>query len=79
LPSEATPSGVPSGTGFKVIAKAKLPERAKNRKGNPEVHDNARYFAITGHHVDGAPTTVEERQAEIDNFLPPTVASVCMV
>jgi putative DNA primase/helicase len=58
----------PSGTGFKAIVKAKLADGSKNRKGNLEVYDQGRYFALTGHRVDGAPATIAERQVEIDEL-----------
>ncbi len=65
----------PTGTGFHCIVKARLAPGAKNRKGNLEVYDRGRYFAITGYGVDGAPETVEERQAAIEGLLPQSTTS----
>ena len=68
----------PSGTGFHSVVKAKLADGARNRKGKLEVYDSGRYFATTGHRVTNTPSTVEERQAEVDALLPsePVVATV---
>jgi primase-polymerase (primpol)-like protein len=60
----------PTGTGLHCIVKAKLTPGAKNRKGNVEVYDRGRYFAITGCCVDRAPATIHERQTEIDHLFP---------
>jgi primase-polymerase (primpol)-like protein len=60
----------PTGTGFKAFVKAKRADGAKKRKDNMEVYDHGRYFTLTGHRVDGAPTTIEDRQMEIDGLLP---------
>lgn len=50
-----------SGTGLHVIVRAKLPGN-RNRKGNTELYDTGRYFIVTGQHIDGTPTTIEDRQ-----------------
>ena len=48
-----------SGTGLHVIVRAKLPGN-RNRKGNTELYDTGRYFIVTGQHIDGTPTTIED-------------------
>jgi putative DNA primase/helicase len=55
----------PSGTGFHVIIKGKLPAGG-NRKGPLELYDSGRYFTMTGNHLPGTPPTIENRQAEIE-------------
>jgi primase-polymerase (primpol)-like protein len=54
----------PSGTGFHVLLEGELPE-GRNRKGTVEMYDSARFFTMTGDHVDVTPRTVEERQDEL--------------
>ena len=74
----------PSGTGLHVIVRA---EHGKGRRtsktswgGEFEVYDRTRYFAFTGHHVTGQPTTVNDRQRELEEVLaevwPPQPATV---
>jgi putative DNA primase/helicase len=54
----------PSGEGAHALARGQKPgSRAK--KGGLELYDHDRYFTVTGHHLAGYPTTVEERTAEI--------------
>lgn len=55
----------PSGTGLHVIVKASVPPGG-NRKGRVELYDSARYFTVTGAHVEGTPTTIEHRQVELE-------------
>jgi len=55
----------PSGTGLRVYVRGNLPGR-RRRRGFIELYDDARYFTVTGQHVEGTPTTIEERQAELD-------------
>lgn len=57
----------PSGTGLRIIVRAKLPAGGRKR-GNVEVYESGRYLTITGHRLDGAPETVEHRQAEVEAF-----------
>jgi putative DNA primase/helicase len=66
----------PSGTGVKVFLRGKIPPGG-NRKGNVEMYDRGRYFAVTGHRIEEFPATVEERQQALDAlharlFPPPT-------
>jgi hypothetical protein len=62
-----------SGTGLHIIVRGRLNGQG-NRKGKFEVYDQARYFVMTGDHLEGTPATIEERQAELDRvvakFLP---------
>lgn len=50
----------PSGTGYHVIVRGELPD-GRNRKGSVEMYDSARFFTVTGDHVDGTPTAVRNR------------------
>lgn len=51
----------PSETGIHILTKAKLPEGGR-KKGKVEMYDHARFFTVTGKHLDGTPRTIEERQ-----------------
>ena len=66
------------GKGVHVIVKATLDGRQRNRRGPFEVYEQGRYFVMTGEHVVGTPTSIEERQAKLeevlDHFLPAAVA-----
>jgi len=53
----------PSKTGVKVFVRATLPRCG--RKGTVEVYDRSRYFTVTGDHLEGTPTTIEERDAQV--------------
>ena len=57
----------PSGTGFHVYVIGEVPAGG-NRKGQLEMYDSARFFTVTGHHIDVTPLTIEERQAEINEI-----------
>jgi len=50
----------PSGRGFHIWLRGKVPADG-NRKGRVEMYDNARYFTVTGEHVEGTPLTIEAR------------------
>ncbi|WP_256301993.1 phage NrS-1 polymerase family protein [Haloarchaeobius salinus] len=56
----------PSGTGVHVLIEGMIPS-TKSRSGSVECYDSARFFTMTGDHVDGTPTRIEERQ---DTFAP---------
>jgi putative DNA primase/helicase len=64
----------PTGTGLRIWIRGKLPDHTKH-VANPrgmkklEVYDRQRYFTVTGQHVEGAPTKIEERQAELEAFM----------
>lgn len=54
----------PSGKGVKVFVRGSLPPGSR-RRNQYEMYDEARFFTVTGHHLPGTPTTVEERTAEL--------------
>jgi hypothetical protein len=54
----------PSGTGVHILTKGTLPQHGR-RKGPVEIYSDGRFFTMTGQHLDGTPTTVEERQSEL--------------
>lgn len=56
----------PSGTGIHVIVEGELPPEPGRKKGNYEMYSEGRYFTMTGHHLEGTPTTIEPRQAELE-------------
>jgi len=51
----------PSGTGYHVLLRGELPD-GRNRRGSVELYDTARFFTVTGDHVDETPTHVARRQ-----------------
>ncbi|ELZ28979.1 hypothetical protein C474_13794 [Halogeometricum pallidum JCM 14848] len=51
----------PSGTGYHVLITGDLPD-GRNRRGSIELYDTARFFTVTGDHVDDTPTRVARRQ-----------------
>ncbi|WP_459190901.1 phage NrS-1 polymerase family protein [Halosimplex sp. J119] len=51
----------PSGTGYHVLITGELPE-GRNRRGSIELYDTARFFTVTGDHVERTPTRVARRQ-----------------
>ncbi|QLH76961.1 hypothetical protein HZS55_06480 [Halosimplex rubrum] len=54
----------PSGTGVHILALGSLPGD-RNRKDWVEMYDDARFFTVTGDHLDGTPVTVESRTPAI--------------
>jgi len=54
----------PSGTGYHVLVEGTLPE-GRNRKDDIELYETARFFTVTGDHVDGTPTTVEAHEQSL--------------
>jgi hypothetical protein len=56
IPSYAEVS--PSGTGLHIVVKGALPAGARKR-GCCEMYDSRRFFAFTGDHLEGKPSTVE--------------------
>lgn len=54
----------PSGTGYHVIVEGHLPE-GRNRRDWIELYDSARFFTVTGLHVEGTPDIVESRSEEL--------------
>ena len=55
----------PSGIGLHILVRGKLPGGG-NRKGQIEMYNRNRYFTVTGAHLDGTPSTIESRQAELE-------------
>jgi hypothetical protein len=55
----------PSGKGVKIWLRGALP-KGRRRIDNIEMYDSGRYFTLTGHHLEGTPTTVEKRQEELE-------------
>jgi hypothetical protein len=55
----------PSGTGVHVIIRAEL-NGSRRRTGNFEAYDKGRFFCVTGDRLPDTPTTVNERQAQLD-------------
>ncbi|WP_254533436.1 hypothetical protein [Natrinema gelatinilyticum] len=51
----------PSGTGYHVLIKGDLPD-GRNRRGSIELYDTARFFTVTGDHLEETPTRVARRQ-----------------
>jgi hypothetical protein len=58
----------PSGTGLHVIVRATTMEPGR-RKAGVEVYSSARFFCMTGQTIEGFPTTIEERQAQVDALM----------
>lgn len=54
----------PSGQGLRVWVRGELPP-GRRRKGQVEFYDSHRYFTVTGRHLDGTPTKIHERTAEL--------------
>jgi putative DNA primase/helicase len=51
----------PSGRGVHVIVEGELPP-GRNRRGDVEMYDEARFFTVTTDHIEGTPTSLERRQ-----------------
>lgn len=54
----------PSGTGLHIIVRGALPPGGR-RKGRVEMYADGRYFTVTGAHLDGTPSTIEDRTAAL--------------
>lgn len=54
----------PSGTGVHVLVEGSLPD-GRNRRDWVECYDDARFFTVTGDHVDETPSAIESRDAEL--------------
>jgi primase-polymerase (primpol)-like protein len=50
----------PSGTGYHVLIDGELPD-GRNRKGDVELYESARFFTVTGEHVSGTPDQINTR------------------
>ena len=53
----------PSENGIKGIGKASIPDNSKTKA--VELYDHDRFFAITGNHLPGTPTTIEAVQEQV--------------
>jgi primase-polymerase (primpol)-like protein len=69
----------PSGAGLRIVARGRKPDRQRSRrkvfeKGDLEMYDGltadgkpgGRFLTFTGHRLDGAPATVNDRQEQIN-------------
>ncbi|MCK9576814.1 MAG: hypothetical protein M0R51_12905, partial [Clostridia bacterium] len=56
-----------SGTGAHVLIKGKIPGDRK-RKGNIEMYSKARFFVVTGHHIEETPEKIKENQEAINKL-----------
>lgn len=54
----------PSGTGVHVLVRGPLPEGG-NRSGNVELYETARFFTMTGAHLEGTPAEIHERSEQL--------------
>ena len=70
----------PSGTGVKLWFKGHNPRgsggnrkidepQISDKKPGVEIYDSGRYFAVTGWHLPDTPSTIEPRQAVVDQFV----------
>lgn len=68
----------PSGQGLRIFIKGKLPPGPR-RRGQIEVYDSGRFLTLTGQHLPGTPTAIQDRAGVIDawhtdTFGPPTAS-----
>jgi putative DNA primase/helicase len=54
----------PSGTGVHVLVEGTLPD-GRNRRDWVECYETARFFTVSGDHVEGTPTQIEPRTDEL--------------
>lgn len=54
----------PSQTGLRIVARGQLPV-AGRRTAEVELYASERYVTMTGHHLPGTPSTVEDRHREL--------------
>jgi hypothetical protein len=54
----------PSGTGVHIIVRGSLPAGGR-KHGAVEMYDRGRFFTMTGEHIGGAPTVIEDRTVEL--------------
>jgi len=72
----------PSGTGLRIFAKGTLPVKGR-REGHIEVYGSERYLTVTDQHLEGTPSSIEERHDVISAWYaevfppqaPPTAGS----
>lgn len=62
----------PSGTGVHIYAKGTLKGAARRRQAGEkmkvEAYPSRQYFTFTGEHLQNTPTTIEERQEQLDDL-----------
>jgi putative DNA primase/helicase len=61
----------PSGTGIRIFLYGALPPHGMlngRKKGPVEVYEKGRYVTVTGQHIEGTPTTIEDRQEQLLAF-----------
>jgi primase-polymerase (primpol)-like protein len=59
----------PSGTGLRIFVRGQLPPREQGRKRGPiEMYDDRRFLTVTGQHLRGTPTSIEDRTATIGDL-----------
>jgi len=54
----------PSGTGYHVLVTGALPD-GRNRSGDIELYETARFFTVTADHISGTPTAIHDRTDEL--------------
>ena len=54
----------PFGRGVHIIIKGTVPPGG-NKKGKVEMYYQGRFFTMTGQHLEGTPTTIKARQAQL--------------
>lgn len=54
----------PSGMGLHILTRGSLPS-GRRRKGQAEMYSTGRFFTMTGKHIEGSPTTIEDRTVEL--------------
>ena len=54
----------PSGTGVKVFTLGTKPD-GRSRRGDVEMYTKARFFTVTGDHLEGTPTSLQERSGQL--------------
>ncbi len=61
----------PSGTGVKVFLRGEIPPgvRKQNHEIGLEMYQAGRYFTVTGRHVPGTPTSVNERSSQLEQLI----------
>jgi putative DNA primase/helicase len=57
----------PSGRGLRLFIRASIPGE-RRRSGHIEMYADGRYLTVTGQHLAGTPTTIENRQAQLDDL-----------
>lgn len=57
----------PSGTGVHILVQGTLPPRGR-RKGAVEMYSYARFFTMTGWHLESSPLTIDARQEALTAF-----------